>query len=276
MVKKAISDTYPDHKYSSAEIRLIVDSLAKRLMQVAKKVFWTIHQHGLSIPLMVPSFESLIAGTTNFVHGIPYVAISIGFTVSRRPTIGVVLNPFTAQLYSGIRTKGSSLTTLSHDLSQALSSTPLPLYPAQPLDLRSSVIAIEFGSDRSGPNFTTKISTFRNLSSAEGGMVHGLRAYGSAALNLCSVASGFIDAYWEGGCWEWDVCAGWVILEAAGGSIVDGNPREAPENEKSAMESPDLCGRMYLAVRQGRDKEETEKWVREFWSLAGGRMEYGR
>ena len=73
-------------------------------------------------------------GTTNFVHGIPYVAISIGFTVSREPTIGVVLNPFTAQLYTAIRYQGSYLTLLSATLTETLSTTPPPALPiATPL-----------------------------------------------------------------------------------------------------------------------------------------------
>jgi myo-inositol-1(or 4)-monophosphatase len=106
--------------------------------------------------------------------------------------------------------------------------------------------------------------------------VHALRSYGSAALNLCGVASGFLDAYWEGGCWEWDVCAGWVILKEAGGVVVDGNPREGIEDGGRGMESPDLCGRVYLAVRGAQREEEIESWVREFWSLMGGRLDYGR
>jgi myo-inositol-1(or 4)-monophosphatase len=276
MVMNAISDKYPSHKYSQdnyADCWFIGEETYSSGQQsiLDDSPTWIVDpidgRH---------TFIRLIAGTTNFVHGIPYVAISIGFTISRRPTIGVVLNPFTAQLYSGIHTKGSTLTILSPDLSRTISTQSLPLYPPQPLDLRSSAIAIEFGSDRSGPNFDTKLSTFRNLTSSDGGMVHALRSYGSAALNLCSVASGFIDAYWEGGCWEWDVCAGWVILSEAGGCIVDGNPREGPNDIGRAMESPDLCGRIYLAVRRGRVPEETERWVREFWSLMGGRMEYGR
>src|SRR5262249_22148102 len=141
---------------------------------------------------------------------------------------------------------------------------------------KSSVIGIEFGSDRIGPNFEVKTETFKNLSSANGGMVHALRSYGSAALNLCSVASGFLDAYWEGGCWEWDVCAGWIILEEAGGKILDGNPREGPDDRDRAMEAPDLCGRVYLAVRGSHSAQEAESWVREFWSLMAGRLEYGR
>lgn len=215
-------------------------------------------------------------GTTNFVHGVPYVAVSIGFTVSHQPTIGVVLNPFTGQLYTGIRSEGSYLTTLSSDLSDIRSHSRLPLYPPQPLELRSSVIAIEYGSDRSGNNFDIKLSTFRNLAAANGGMVHALRAYGSAALNLCSVASGYIDGYWEGGCWEWDVCAGWIILKEAGGIIVDGNPRDIADDHGKILEDPDLCGRAYLAVRSADNQKEVENWVKAFWGLIDGRLEYGR
>jgi myo-inositol-1(or 4)-monophosphatase len=100
-------------------------------------------------------------------------------------------------------------------------------------------------------------------------MVHAVRSYGSAALNLCSVACGFIDSYWEGRCWEWDVCAGWVILTEAGGIIVDGNP-------SNTIEPPDLCRRVYLAVRNGQNRSETEDYVRKFWELIEGRLEYGR
>ena len=209
------------------------------------------------------------------MHGVPYVAISIGFTVNQRPTVGVVLNPFTAQLYSAIDSQGSYLTTLSSDLSNSVSRSRLPLYPPQALDLPSSVITIEYGSDRQGNNFDVKMSTFINLASHKGGMVHGLRAYGSAALNLCSVASGYIDAYWEGGCWEWDVCAGWVVLKEAGGYLVHGNPRMTKDVEE-IFEEPDLCGRVYLGVRSGQSKEETAQWIKKFWGMIGGKLEYSR
>jgi len=118
-----------------------------------------------------------------------------------------------------------------------------------------------------------KVDTFKELASAQGGMVHALRAYGSAALNLCSVASGFIDGYWEGGCWEWDVCAGWVILEEAGGTIVSGNP---PRKGMRELSNPDLCGRVYLAVRKARSQKEVEDWVKRFWSCTKGELVYGR
>jgi myo-inositol-1(or 4)-monophosphatase len=116
------------------------------------------------------------------------------------------------------------------------------------LDFQSSVIAIEFGSDRQVHNFDVKLATFKDLVSAQGGIVYALRVCGTATLNLCSVASGFIDAYWEGGCLEWDVCTGWVILEEA------------------SLSSPDSCGRVYLGVRKARSEKEVDDWVRRFWT----------
>lgn len=278
MIKKAISTKYPDHKLVLIPNMADSDLLERKRIQPDKKVSSMTRQHGLLIQLTVQSFKNnklIQTGTMNFIHGIPNVAISIGFAVSRRPTVGVVLNPFTAQLYTGIFSQGSYLTTLSSDLSKALSTTKLPIYPPQQLDLQSSVVIIEFGSDRAGNNFDVKLSTFKKLSAASGGMVHALRSYGSAALNLCYVANGSTDGYWEAGCWEWDVCAGWVILKEAGGVIVDGNPPDQKDLDK-AIEDPNLCGRAYLAVRSNRSRKETEEWIKKFWSLIDGKLVYGR
>ena len=91
-------------------------------------------------------------------------------------------------------------------------------------------------------------------------MVHSLRSLGSAALNCCAVAKGEIDAYWEGGCWAWDIAAGWVIVEEAGGRVVGGNKGEW---------KPEVDGRRYLVVRGAERKEEQEDLVGEFWEAVG-------
>jgi myo-inositol-1(or 4)-monophosphatase len=94
-------------------------------------------------------------------------------------------------------------------------------------------------------------------------MVHGLRSFGSAALNLCGVASGGLDVYWEAGCWAWDVCAGWVILEEAGGIMVDANPGNW---------EPRVDERRYMAVRGGEGQKEI---IEEFWGQVHGKCEVG-
>ncbi|KIY00897.1 uncharacterized protein Z520_03563 [Fonsecaea multimorphosa CBS 102226] len=214
-----------------------------------------------------------IDGTTNFVHGWPYVSVSLGFAVNRVPTVGVVYNPFSGKLYHGIKGQGSYLrliisSSTHHSNSDEEADAKLPLrHPTAITGLDSCVVAIEYGSDRTGPNWRCKTETWAALGASKdegGAMVHSARALGSAALNLCAVAEGSIDVYWEGGCWAWDVCAGWVVLTEAGGVIVDGNP--------SGKWDIPVDHRKYLAVRAA-EKGQTEL-VKEFWGFVKGGMEY--
>lgn len=125
---------------------------------------------------------------------------------------------------------------------------------------------MEWGSDRTGNDFTVKSRTFARLAQNKeegGGMVHGLRSLGSAALNICAVASGELDIYWEAGCWAWDVCAAWAVLAEAGGLMVDANPG----NWK-----PRVDERRYMAVRGGEGQKAV---VEEFWGLVEGKFEVG-
>lgn len=191
------------------------------------------------------------------MHAYPYVSISLGLAIKRQPVVGVVYNPFTQTLYSAIKGHGAFLNQTQR----------LPLREPEPLrGLDNAVVCIEWGSERTGNDYEVKTATFKKLcaSKDEGGaMVHGLRSFGSAALNLCGVASGGLDIYWEAGCWPWDVCAGWVILSEAGGFIVDGNPGNWNQS---------VDGRRYLAVRKGEGQKEI---VEEFWSFVQGKMEVG-
>lgn len=207
-----------------------------------------------------------IDGTTNFVHAYPYVSISLAFVNNLVPLVGVVYNPFTLHLYHAIRGNGAYLTTNdeSHERTQKLPSRGSP----DPLrGLNQALVAIEWGNERSGNNWSVKTATFAALAGSPdigGAMVHSLRSLGSAALNLCAVASGTIDAYWEGGCWAWDVAAGWVVLEEAGGMMVSGNRGDF---------KPKIDGRVYLAVR-GAEKADQKRFVEEFWGHVKGKLEY--
>lgn len=93
-------------------------------------------------------------------------------------------------------------------------------------------------------------------------MVHSVRSLGSAALNMCSVASGELDAYWEGGCWAWDVAAGWVVIEESGGMVVGGNKGEW---------EPKVDGRRFLVVRGGEGRKE---FIEEFWGQLDKKLVY--
>jgi myo-inositol-1(or 4)-monophosphatase len=98
-------------------------------------------------------------------------------------------------------------------------------------------------------------------------MVHALRSVGTAALNLCAVAAGQLDAFWEAGCWAWDVAAGWCILNEAGGFMAGANPGEWTAT---------LEGRRFFAVRAAPEGEgEQRRFVEELWGFVEGRFEVG-
>lgn len=227
-----------------------------------------------------------IDGTTNFVHGHPYISISMAFANKLKPLVGIVYNPFTQHLYHAIHGKGAYLTAPSIPSSHpplpgeeesnvepvvsAYTRIKLPLKsPAPPLQgLTQALVAVEWGNERSGNNWETKTKTFASLAgdaSTNGGMVHSLRSLGSAALNCCAVARGDLDAYWEGGCWAWDVGAGWVIVEEAGGKVVGGNEGEW---------EPRVDGRRYLVMRGSEGREGQDEMIKEFWGAVRGKLEY--
>ncbi|KEQ96597.1 hypothetical protein AUEXF2481DRAFT_38865 [Aureobasidium subglaciale EXF-2481] len=201
-----------------------------------------------------------VDGTTNFIHGYPYISISLGLAIDRKPVVGVIYNPFTKTLFSGVKGQGSFFSDPFHD------HVKLPLKDPESLALDKALVAVEWGSDRAGHDYDIKVKTFRNLCASPeqgGAMVHGIRSFGSAALNLCGVAAGHLDAYWEAGCWAWDVCAGWVILEEAGGHIVDAN---------KGNWQPRVDGRRYLAVRKG---EGQNAFIEQLWTHVAGDLKVG-
>ncbi|KAJ5241929.1 uncharacterized protein N7469_000256 [Penicillium citrinum] len=199
-----------------------------------------------------------IDGTVNFIHNFPHACVSLGFAIDRIPMVGVVYNPSSNIIYTAIKGQGAYKNKVR---------LPLKQHQPEPLQgLSNALVSIEWGSDRAGKNWETKVKTFEKLGSSKengGAMVRSFRSLGSAALNICAVAEGTMDVYWEGGCWEWDVCAGWVILTEAGGIIVDGNP--------GGWETK-LDGRKYLAV-WGAPSGQKEI-VEEFWSYIQGTLEY--
>lgn len=214
-----------------------------------------------------------IDGTTNFVHAFPYISISLAFAYNLVPLVGVVYNPFTQQLYHAIKGRGAFLTAPEVPSSfpkdgEAVNakyvSRRLPFrQPAPPLQgLSAALVAVEWGNERRGSNWEAKTKTFNALAGEDGSMVQSLRSLGSAALNACGVAAGTLDAYWEGGCWAWDIAAGWVIATEAGGKVVGGNPGE---NEVR------VDARRYLVVRGGDGQEDM---VRELWSQMKGTVTY--
>ncbi|XP_039649913.1 inositol monophosphatase 1 isoform X2 [Perca fluviatilis] len=146
-----------------------------------------------------------IDGTTNFVHAFPFVAVSIGFSVNKQMQFGVVYSCLEDKMYTARKGNGAFC-------------NGEPLQVSQQQDVKQSMIATEFGSSRD-PEVVEKIfSSLKNILCIP---VHGVRGAGTAAVNMCLVASGCVEAYYEMGIHVWDVAAGSLIVSEAGGVLMD-------------------------------------------------------
>ncbi|KAM4605069.1 inositol monophosphatase 1-like [Polymixia lowei] len=146
-----------------------------------------------------------VDGTTNFVHGFPFVAVSIGFVVNKQLEVGVVYSCMDDKLYSASRGGGAFC-------------NGQPLQVSSQTEINQSIIATEFGSNRD-PEVVDKIfSSMRKILCLP---VHGVRGAGTAATNMCLVASGCVEAYYEIGVHCWDIAAGALIVSEAGGVLMD-------------------------------------------------------
>lgn len=145
-----------------------------------------------------------VDGTMNFVHTFPFACVSIGLTIKKEPVLGVVFSPFLDKLYVGRKGRGSTC-----------NGKPISVRACS--GLSQALLVTELGSGREEDRIKAICDNFKAVAFK----VHGIRAQGSAALNLCSVAHGYADGYYEFGLHCWDMCAGMIILTEAGGVVSD-------------------------------------------------------
>lgn len=141
-------------------------------------------------------------GTTNFSQGLPVFSVSIALEYHGKQIVGVVYAPYLDELFHAVRGEGAYLNgkriscSSKDNISQAVVATGIP--------------------------YDKKTNPDNNIKeiSAIAPEVRGLRRLGSAAIDLCYVAAGFFDAYWELNLKHWDVAAGSLIAEEAGAEIL--------------------------------------------------------
>ena len=155
-----------------------------------------------------------IDGTVNFIYGIPAYAVSIGVEVEGRVVAGVVRNVALGEEYSAVLGGGAVLTRAD--------GTVVPLHIPELVDLSLALVATGFGYDAGG---RTKQST---AVTALIGQIRDVRRIGSAALDLCHLASGQVDAYVESGLNACDIAAGVLVVREAGG-VVTGLDTDEPD-----------------------------------------------
>jgi myo-inositol-1(or 4)-monophosphatase len=140
-------------------------------------------------------------GTTNYAHGYPQVAVSIGLLIKGIPAVGVVYNPILNELWSAAQGLGATLNQREINVS-----------PTK--ELSNSLLVTGFAYDRRETR-DNNYAEFCHLTH----LTQGVRRSGSAALDLTHVACGRFDGYWERGIKPWDIIAGIVILTEAGGKV---------------------------------------------------------
>lgn len=140
-------------------------------------------------------------GTTNFAHQYPCFAVSIGLLVANIPQVGVVFDPFHQELFRAAKGLGATCDRQ-------------PIQVSQTQELSNTLLVTGFAYDRrETPD--NNYAEFCHLTH----LTQGVRRSGSAALDLAYVACGRLDGYWERGLSPWDMTAGIVLLEAAGGKV---------------------------------------------------------
>ncbi len=162
-------------------------------------------------------------GTTNFLHGIPQFAISIGLQREGTIIAGVIYNPANEELYTAERGKGAFLNDQR-------------LRVAGRRKLSDSVIACGLPHIGRG-DFKLSLAELAEIQPR----VAGLRRFGAASLDMAFVAAGRLDGYWERNLQAWDMAAGQIIVREAGG-IVSGI-----EGDDDPLKTGDvICGNEFI------------------------------
>ena len=192
-----------------------------------------------------------VDGTTNFVHGFPFVCICVGLCVNKKPVLGVVYSPILEEFYWGIEGKGSYM----NDRKLALiKNTPIK-------SIKKSLFITEYGYYLGKEKVDIKVGNAKNLLSIP---VHGIRSLGSCALDMCQVARGGADFYFEIGIHTWDVAAATVIIRESGGAVVGYRRPEGLDEKILIVDEPyDLNQRKVLCIRSTKEGKEFQSKLLE-------------
>ena len=139
-------------------------------------------------------------GTTNYVHGIPNYSVSIALEQAGKLLVGTVFDPVSGECYSAAAGGGAFLNGRRISVSSVSR-------------LDQAVVAMSFppGLTRESAELTEFLQIIL--------LAQSMRRFGSSALNLCFVAAGRFDAYWSSSAKIWDVAAGLLLVEEAGGVV---------------------------------------------------------
>lgn len=184
-----------------------------------------------------------IDGTANFVRGFPITCVSVGLTINKEQTIGIIYAPMLNEMYTAIKGRGAFLNGKRIGTSQ--------------LDNISKAVFNYEISLAKNPHLWD-LYMYRVKHIMQGTM--GMRSFGSAALGLCFVANGTMDAYQCDGLEPWDAAAGVLIVREAGGYVCDSSGERLGEefdlmNPNFLATSTKKLGEQFLRIEKKADME---------------------
>lgn len=189
LIREGILSQYPDHVILGEEDHYDSKDLLEDVLSAAKKdtYMWIVDP---------------IDGTNNFVQGIAGFTVSIALSYNGEILLGVVYDPSSDEMFSAVKNEGAYL-------------NGKPIHVSDKTRLQTSVIATGFPS-----HMDARLAVYKGL----GKLIHEcrtIRSLGSAARHLAYVGAGRLDGFWEYGLKTWDVAAGVLIVQEAGGHISD-------------------------------------------------------
>lgn len=190
VIEKAIADNFPSHKVlgeesvaaGAAASTAAIDALAD------SEWLWIVDP---------------LDGTTNFVHGLPLSVVSIGIAHKGVVVVGVVYEPYRDELFTAVRGRGAFLNGTTR------------LHVADETELKRSLWA--FGLHHTQHVCRTMVRGMGAIADIS----RGCRTLGSAALHLAYVAAGRLTGFWELDLSSWDISAGSLLVQEAGGVVTD-------------------------------------------------------
>jgi myo-inositol-1(or 4)-monophosphatase len=166
-------------------------------------------------------------GTTNFAHGFPFFSVSIALEVNGEIVLGIVYNPATEELFEAVDGTGAYLNRERIHVSQTEIISDALLATGFPYDIHKK-------HDRVLEHFKIMLINAR-----------GVRRPGSASIDLCYVAAGRLDGFWEEGLKPWDTAAGVIMVREAGGIITNyGGEAFTPYDKNIVAANPHLLSAM--------------------------------
>lgn len=178
-----------------------------------------------------------IDGTTNFAHGLPLFCCTVALEVDGRLEVGAVYDPTRDELFTAERGRGAYLNGTRLQVSQTDTLIDALLVTGFPYAVKEKM--------------TELVGLFATFL----GEARSVRRLGSAALDICYVAAGRMDGFWEQGLNAWDIAAGVLLVEEAGGRVtgLDGGPFELRSGHILATNGP-IHGAMARVISRFYDE----------------------